>query len=246
VTKINNARQPHAPSDASCNHQHAHQAPQEQQERDDAIMDYNQNYNMEPLDDLLSSTEITWSKEQALAIHAVKMGKNVWITGPGGTGKTFLVSYLIRYLNQINKNIQVTASTGIAAVAIGGITLHGFISCGTGEESITVLKNKIQEKPEVMSHFKQLDVLIIDEISMILPEFFEKASQILCHVRGVHSVPFGGLQVILLGDFLQLPPVKKKNNNKPPINTTTTTTTTNTSNTNIKKIVDPKKQIESC
>jgi len=148
------------------------------------------------------------SPEQLSAYNKFIKGENLFITGPGGTGKTKLVSYLIRYAKSINKNIAVCAMTGCAGVILNcnARTLHSWsgikLAKGTKEAVVTsVLKNKYAVKV-----WKKTKILILDEVSMLSQKVFEIIEEIARATR-LSGLPFGGLQVIFTGDFFQLPPV---------------------------------------
>lgn len=146
------------------------------------------------------------SEGQIKAIESVKSGDNVFITGPGGVGKSFV-------MQQIRKDIQgitFTGSTGIAAVNIGGRTLHNFLGLGLGEDSAEEIYKKILIRKNVINRIRQCKTMVIDEISMIDGVLLDKCDQIMRLVRRSDK-PFGGVQVIAVGDFLQLPPVRREN-----------------------------------
>ncbi|MDR0423028.1 MAG: AAA family ATPase [Rickettsiales bacterium] len=146
------------------------------------------------------------SKSQQEAIDLIEEGKNIFITGPAGTGK----SYLLNYLKNEYKSLHITASTGIAAVNVGGQTLHSWAGIGLGNLPIyEYMKYYMSAKGRYMKKkLQSAQMLAIDEISMITPEVFDLLNNILKELRD-NDKPFGGLQIILFGDFLQLPPVNK-------------------------------------
>lgn len=159
----------------------------------------------------MTDTEnIKLSEKQQKVVDAVlKEKKSVFFTGAAGTGKSFLMNYIIKQLRTIYSPYQigVTASTGIAAINIGGYTLHAFLGLGLANENIKILKEKVNRFKKVKNRWNNTKVLIIDEISMIDLEFFEKVETIARYIRN-NNMPFGGIQVIATGDFYQLPPVK--------------------------------------
>ena len=146
------------------------------------------------------------SEEQRYAIGMVRERKNVFITGSGGVGKTFLIECIVQALKK-DGGVLITASTGIAAVPIGGRTLHAALGCGLAQDSVEECVKRMRRRKDVVARWKRTRCLLIDEISMIEPDFFSKASAIVAHVRNARDKPFGGMQVVLSGDFCQLPPV---------------------------------------
>ena len=149
------------------------------------------------------------NEEQNNALKCVMDGHSILLTGSAGTGKSYTIKYIIEYLNNANKKYAITASTGTAAVIIGGQTLHSFLGLGLGTGSVKEILNNILKNKKKYESILNLDVLIIDEISMIDKELFEKISIILSIIKSNDKF-FGNIQLILVGDFCQLAPVKGK------------------------------------
>ena len=151
------------------------------------------------------------SEEQQHVVDLAKQGISLFYTGSAGTGKSILLRSMIKTLKEINPpdTVAVTASTGLAACNIGGMTLHSFAGIGLGKESATDLLKKIRRSKKNSKRWKNIKVLIIDEISMIDGELFDKLDDIARRIRRCDE-PFGGIQVVVCGDFFQLPPVSKK------------------------------------
>ncbi|XP_077306774.1 ATP-dependent DNA helicase PIF1 isoform X2 [Lithobates pipiens] len=143
------------------------------------------------------------STEQSLVLSTVLSGKNVFFTGSAGTGKSYLLKRIIGALPP--KSTYATASTGVAACHIGGTTLHAFAGIGSGKAPLEQCI-ELAMRPGVRQHWISCRHLIIDEISMVEGEFFDKLETVARAVRG-RDEPFGGIQLIICGDFLQLPPV---------------------------------------
>jgi len=151
----------------------------------------------------------TLSPEQLSAYDAVASGLSVCITGPGGTGKSHLLNGLRDYLN-----VRVTASTGIAALNVGGSTIHSFAGLGYGDKPAEEILKSLEYKQAkfndgTLERLQTIKRLAIDEVSMMSAELLDTLSDLLKLARMDFS-PFGGVQMIFLGDFLQLPPVVKK------------------------------------
>lgn len=148
--------------------------------------------------------------EQQHAFDVIKDGKNIFLTGPAGTGKSFIIHEVKNWALQCNKKYAITALTGCAAVLIGGRTLHSALGLGIGDKPIELLVHKMKRcnKPQ-FTRLQLLEILVIDEVSMMSDELMEKASQLLCVIRN-NSKPFGGVQVVLAGDMCQLGPVSGK------------------------------------
>ncbi|XP_074764260.1 ATP-dependent DNA helicase PIF1 [Athene noctua] len=147
------------------------------------------------------------SAEQEAVLDAVRSGKSIFFTGCAGTGKSFLLKKVVGSLPP--KSTYATASTGVAACHIGGTTLHAFAGIGSGKAPLEQCI-QLAERPGVRQHWLACQHLIIDEISMVDGKFFDRLEAVARAVRK-RDEPFGGIQLIICGDFLQLPPVCKAN-----------------------------------
>ncbi len=145
--------------------------------------------------------------DQKVAQEILESGQNVFLTGPPGTGKTYVINDFRVFLASHGLNVAVTASTGIAASHIGGMTLHAFAGLGITNELRQEDIKKILEKRHVAARMNKITTLIIDEISMVLPQTFRAVDAVLRAAR-LSVQPFGGIQVVVSGDFFQLPPVR--------------------------------------
>ena len=150
------------------------------------------------------------NSDQSAALQAVQSGKNIFLTGPAGSGKSFLIRAIVEWAQTHGKIISITAMTGCAALLLGNKakTLHSWASIGLGRDSADTLAASILKHPTSKRKWKRTEILIIDEISMMSPDLYEKLDLIGKRVRG-SSKPFGGIQLIVCGDFFQLPPVTK-------------------------------------
>ena len=146
--------------------------------------------------------------DQNEAYEAFKQGRNLLITGQAGTGKSHLITKIVEKCNQMEKTVAITAMTGTASSLIGGKTIHSWGSLGLGNRPPEYYSERILASWPKKTKWKKCRVLIIDEVSMLTAQFFELIEEVARNVRG-SSRPFGGIQVILIGDFYQLPPVSK-------------------------------------
>lgn len=150
---------------------------------------------------------------QGEALEVMKTGVNVFLTGAPGTGKTYTINAYIKWLKERAVEPSVTASTGIAATHIGGRTIHSFIGIGVVDHLDDYVIDTIMQRESLYKRLTNAKVLIIDEISMLDSKVLDKINIILQGVRRVEK-PFGGLQVIFVGDFFQLPPVARNGEQK--------------------------------
>jgi ATP-dependent DNA helicase PIF1 len=158
---------------------------------------------------------IKLSAEQQHVLDLVRSGQNVFFTGPAGTGKSVLLREIIKLLrDNLSDRVSITASTGIAGLNIGGSTVHSFAGIGLGKESAQVLAKRIFKSKFPRLRWRSTSTLIIDEISMLDGTLFDKLEYIARYVRE-RNEPFGGIQLVLSGDFFQLPPVPDQNNGVP-------------------------------
>jgi hypothetical protein len=146
------------------------------------------------------------TQDQAFLI--MKTGVNVYLTGSAGSGKTYLLNKYIAYLDSHDIPVAVTASTGIAATHMNGMTIHSWSGIGIknflGEKELS----QLEEKKYLWKRFEKARVLIIDEVSMLHASQLDMIERV-CRRFKRNDKPFGGLQVILSGDFFQLPPISK-------------------------------------
>ncbi|RLN52913.1 hypothetical protein BBJ29_005455 [Phytophthora kernoviae] len=158
-----------------------------------------------------SQRRASLTNEQECVLQLVAQGKNVFFTGSAGTGKSFLLQHLLRYgCGHAMGRVYATATTGIAAYNIGGMTLHHFAGIDPRAYSTRQeLLAQITRKKDAVARWKQARVLVIDEISMLDGRLFDDLEAIARQVRR-NAAFFGGIQLILSGDFFQLPPVGRR------------------------------------
>lgn len=147
---------------------------------------------------------------QGDALSILKTGANVFLTGEPGSGKTHTVNAYIAWLRAHGIEPSVTASTGIAATHVGGMTVHAWSGIGINERMTPELLDQIASKEPVVKRLQKARVLIIDEVSMLSGDVLSMVDEVARTVRQVPERAFGGLQVVLVGDFFQLPPVSRK------------------------------------
>lgn len=150
----------------------------------------------------------TLSPEQMNIVDLVcKKRENVFFTGEAGTGKSLIIKTIVRRFRASGISCHVTAPTGLAAVNIGGVTIYRWSGLGLMNGSREQLAAKVAKSQDAKSRWLDTKVLIIDEVSMFPPELFAKLDQVGRDVRKKQHRPFGGIQIVLTGDFFQLPPV---------------------------------------
>ncbi len=149
------------------------------------------------------------------ALTILKTGANVFLTGEPGSGKSYTINEYVRYLRAHDIEPAITASTGIAATQIGGMTIHSWSGIGIHTELDKHDIHRIASSKHVNKRIRGTNVLIIDEVSMLPPKTLAMVEAV-CREARQNYEPFGGLQIILVGDFFQLPPIiKKKDENLP-------------------------------
>ncbi len=143
------------------------------------------------------------------ALQILKTGANVFLTGEPGSGKSYAAARYVSYLRRENIPVSITASTGIAAAQLGGTTVHAWSGIGTRSRLARADLDYIAKNRRVTDRIKKARVLIVDEVSMLSGETLSAVNQVCQFVRKAND-PFGGLQVVLVGDFFQLPPVMRR------------------------------------
>jgi ATP-dependent exoDNAse (exonuclease V) alpha subunit len=146
---------------------------------------------------------------QQEALNLLMMGKNVYLTGQAGSGKTYILNLYIQYLKKHKVPVAVTASTGIAATHLNGGTIHSWSGIGIKSQLTNHDITKILANETKRAKLQSAKVLFIDEISMFHSYRLDMVNQI-CKAARQDDRPFGGLQVVLCGDFFQLPPINEK------------------------------------
>lgn len=144
---------------------------------------------------------------QGLALEVLLSGESAFVTGPAGTGKTYLLNQFVKLAKYEGKHVSVTATTGLAATHLGGTTIHSWSGIGVQDflpdgfaERMSKTRREIIEKT---------DILLIDEISMMHDFRLDMVDEVCRLVRKQPDVPFGGIQLVMSGDFFQLPPVNR-------------------------------------
>lgn len=145
--------------------------------------------------------------DQELALEIMHAGHSVLLTGPAGSGKTHTLNKFIRQAKGEGKYVSVTATTGLAATHLGGSTIHSWSGMGIHNQLKTDFYTYLTKSRT--DTIKKTDILIIDEISMLHDYRLDMIDEITRHIREVDE-PFGGLQLILCGDFFQLPPINRE------------------------------------
>jgi ATP-dependent DNA helicase PIF1 len=149
-----------------------------------------------------------FSNKQQLVFDKYLNDENIFITGPGGTGKTAIIRELANHARKNNKIIQICALTGCATVLLNckAKTIHSWSGIGLANNDIDYIVNDIYENKYKRRNWRNIDILIIDEVSMLSLKLFNLLDQVAKACRG-NRLPFGGIQIIFSGDFFQLPPI---------------------------------------
>lgn len=144
--------------------------------------------------------------KQDLALEVMLSGESVLLTGPAGAGKTYVLNQFIRIARNEGKHVSVTATTGLAATHLGGTTIHSWSGIGINDEIPNGFAENISKtRREII---EKTDILIIDEVSMLHDYRLDMVDQVCRIIRKVDE-PFGGIQVVMSGDFFQLPPINR-------------------------------------
>ena len=130
---------------------------------------------------------------QRAAYDAMKEGRNVLITGPGGTGKTSVIKLFVQ-MNPRNKKIAMTSTTGASAVLLGGTTLHSYLGIGLGKGTVASIVRRVRDNPRLHNRWNDVETLVIDEVSMMTPALFDKLEEAARTIRESQQ-PFGGIQI---------------------------------------------------
>ncbi|ENU80858.1 hypothetical protein F975_01406 [Acinetobacter sp. ANC 3789] len=146
--------------------------------------------------------------KQETALKLLKAGENVFLTGSAGAGKTYTLNQYIQYLKIRKVPVAITASTGIAATHMNGMTIHTWAGIGIKDTLSDDNLKRMKERKYLKEHLENTQVLIIDEISMLHAKQLNLVNQVLKYFKESDEA-FGGIQVVVAGDFFQLPPVSK-------------------------------------
>jgi len=149
------------------------------------------------------------SPEQTYALQSFEEGNNLFITGPGGTGKTLLIQHLVKNAENREKKVQVCALTGCASLLLNcnARTIHSWSGIRQGKGDEEKIITGVFYNKKALAAWRKTDILIIDETSMMSKKIFDLLEKIGRRTRGKYDKPFGGMQVVFVGDFYQLPPV---------------------------------------
>lgn len=148
---------------------------------------------------------------QTQALRAMMDGASVFLTGAPGSGKTYVLNQFIELAKREGRNVAVTASTGIAATHIGGTTIHSWSGLGIKDSLSQYDIDKFKNSAKLMKRYNATDTLVIDEVSMLHGVRLDMVNMLAKTLRK-NNEPFGGMQIILVGDLFQLPPVSRGTN----------------------------------
>src|SRR3989344_5086696 len=145
---------------------------------------------------------------QEKALKVMLSGSNVFLTGAAGSGKTHVLKEFVKKAREKDKKVAVTASTGIAATHLNGMTIHSWSGIGIKNSPEEMNLKSMATRLTLASRIGSADILILDEISMLAAQQLAMVDSV-CRAIRESPLPFGGLQVILCGDFFQLPPISR-------------------------------------
>lgn len=154
-----------------------------------------------------------FSAEQHNIFNKYISGENIFITGPGGCGKTFIIKYIVEHARKNLKNIHICALTGCASILLkcNARTLHSWAGIGLANEPIDKVVNRVIKNKNKRENWENVEILIIDEVSMLSLKIFKILDNIGRKIKKRNDIPFGGIQIIFAGDFYQLPPIGNDN-----------------------------------
>lgn len=145
---------------------------------------------------------------QQLALEILLSGESAFLTGPAGSGKTYVLNQFIRLAKHEGMHVSVTATTGLAATHLGGTTIHAWSGIGVHDSLPHKFTEQISKgRREII---EKTDILVIDEISMLHDYRLDMVDEVCRLVRKKPDLPFGGIQVVMSGDFFQLPPINRR------------------------------------
>jgi ATP-dependent DNA helicase PIF1 len=145
---------------------------------------------------------------QKQALEVMSSGANVFLTGAPGAGKTYVLNQFVKRAQRAGKRVAVTASTGIAASHLNGVTIHSWSGLGILDELSAEDLKRLGGADRLIKRYNSIDILVIDEVSMLHGARLDMINQ-LAKVLRANDKPYGGMQVILVGDLFQLPPVSR-------------------------------------
>jgi len=150
-----------------------------------------------------------WTEDQTLAIEKLNSDRNIFLTGGAGTGKSTVIQNYLREGLDGSKSTAVLASTGTAAILLGGRTFHSFFGLGIMDGGVENVVARATKHQGILQRLRKTDLVLLDEISMIGASEWMAAEKIARVARKRNAEPWGGLRMVAIGDFAQLPPIVK-------------------------------------